>query len=261
MGNKLIFSLAGAVFCFAASGLAVAADMAVKMPVKAPPIASAPVYTWTGCYIGGNVGGGWAHTSFTEGPNSGVVGASDGSHTASGWLGGGQVGCDYQFASNWVVGVRGMWEGANLTGSNQGPAATEQAGGVTFVWHTKTSSVASLVGEVGYLFTPTTKFYGKAGIGWVRDRFTCDSPCSFIPPPSFVADNNRSGFDLGVGLAWMFAPNWDFFVEYDHMWLGTKTVFFSDPPGCPSNCFNEIIKQDLNQVIAGVDYRFNWWGH
>jgi outer membrane immunogenic protein len=82
------------------SGSAIAADMATKMPAKAPPPAPAPVYSWTGCYIGGNVGGGWAGKSFTEGAHSTLVGARDGSHTASGWLGGGQVGCDYQFANN-----------------------------------------------------------------------------------------------------------------------------------------------------------------
>ena len=38
---------------------AFAADMAVKMPVKTPP--HAPVYSWTGCYLGGNVGGAWQH--------------------------------------------------------------------------------------------------------------------------------------------------------------------------------------------------------
>jgi outer membrane immunogenic protein len=178
--------------------------------------------------------------------------------TASGWLGGGQVGCDYQFANNWVIGVRGMWDGANLTGSNPAPASTVALpgnAGRPFAWHTKINSVASVVGEVGYLFTPTTKFYGKAGIGWVRDRFTCDGPACLGPNP-FVADDTRNGFDLGVGLAWMFAPNWNFFVEYDHMWLGTKTLAFTQPVGT----FYESIKQDLNQVVAGVDYRFTWWG-
>jgi outer membrane immunogenic protein len=111
------------------------------------------------------------------------------------------------------------------------------------------------VGEVGYLFTPTTKFYGKAGIGWVRDRFTCDEGCSFGGPPT-VVDDTRNGLDLGLGLAWMFAPNWDLFVEYDHLWLSTKTLTFSAT--ATSSAFDESIKQNLNQFVAGVDYRFTW---
>ena len=53
MRNKLISSLAGAALSFAASGLAFAADMSPPPP--------APVYSWTGFYIGGNIGGGWAN--------------------------------------------------------------------------------------------------------------------------------------------------------------------------------------------------------
>ena len=97
-----------------------AADMAVKARPM-PPTPPVPVYSWTGCYIGGNLGGGWADKSFVEGAGSVAVGLSDGGHTASGWLGGGQAGCDYQFAGNWVIGVKGMWDAANLTGSNAAP--------------------------------------------------------------------------------------------------------------------------------------------
>jgi outer membrane immunogenic protein len=38
---------------------AFAADMATKMPMKAPPVAPAPIYNWTGWYVGGTVGGAW----------------------------------------------------------------------------------------------------------------------------------------------------------------------------------------------------------
>jgi outer membrane immunogenic protein len=230
---------------------AFAADMAVKAPPLPPP---APVFSWTGCYIGGNVGGGWADKSFVEGAGSILPGISDGSHTASGWLGGGQVGCDYQFANNWVIGARGMWDAADLTGSNPGPFPALTG---VFTLHTKVSSFASVVGEVGYLFTPTTKFYGKAGVAWVRDRFTCDEGC-VGPSLATIVDDTRSGLDLGLGLAWMFAPNWDVFVEYDHVWLGTKTLHFPSEGGF--GAFDEINKQNLNQVVVGVDYRFNFGG-
>src|SRR5206468_6342359 len=77
---------------------ALAADMRAPV-VKAPPM-PAPIYTWTGCYIGGNVGWGRTETRITDFE----TGLDDGRHTADGIVGGGQVGCDYQFASNWVLG-------------------------------------------------------------------------------------------------------------------------------------------------------------
>jgi hypothetical protein len=73
------------------------------------------------------------------------------------------------------------------------------------------------------------------------------------PLPWCVAENLTAA--RSVGLAWMFAPNWDLFVEYDHIWLGTKTLHFTDSA---SFFFDESIKQDLNQLVAGVDYRFTW---
>src|SRR6266581_2830334 len=50
---------------------AFAADMAVKMPAKAPP--PPPVYSWTGWYIGANIGGGWGRQNIGLSPNDGVA--------------------------------------------------------------------------------------------------------------------------------------------------------------------------------------------
>jgi len=61
MSNRAISIVSGAAFILSASRLACAADMAVK----APPPPPAPVYRWTGCYIGGNVGGLWGRDTTT----------------------------------------------------------------------------------------------------------------------------------------------------------------------------------------------------
>jgi outer membrane immunogenic protein len=76
---------------------ATAADLR-PVPYKAPPAPPPPLYSWSGCYIGGNIGGGWASKSANDvaGIVTGVPGADLGSHTASGVIGGGQIGCDYQ---------------------------------------------------------------------------------------------------------------------------------------------------------------------
>ena len=85
----------------AAIGLASAAS-ADDMPDQARPVV-APVANWTGCYIGANAGYGWARKDWVD------AGAPVGSNTSAGGLFGGQIGCDYQFASNWVVGGQGMY--------------------------------------------------------------------------------------------------------------------------------------------------------
>src|SRR5215813_12722458 len=93
---------------FGITALATSA-MAADLPVKAPPPPPAPVYTWTGCYIGGNVG--WARAEARLRFNN----IDDGRLSRDGIAGGGQIGCDYQFAgnTNWVIGIRGMVDGTS----------------------------------------------------------------------------------------------------------------------------------------------------
>ena len=93
----------------AAIGLAASQASAADVPRKAPAVVppAPPPIAWTGCYIGANVGGifGRAETTF----GSGEVFTNN-----SGFAGGGQIGCDYQFSGAWVVGIRNMFDGTSL---------------------------------------------------------------------------------------------------------------------------------------------------
>ncbi len=100
-----------AVALVAFTQIASAADIAAKAPptVEAPP---APVFSWTGCYIGANFGYGWGRnhvTDFISDPGFDV-----GSNTGTGLLGGGQTGCDYE-AANWVFGAQGIFDASEVT--------------------------------------------------------------------------------------------------------------------------------------------------
>src|SRR4029077_14361008 len=74
-----------------------AADLPRKAPAYMPP--PPPPMTWHGCYSGGNIAGALGAASLS-GPGGTV--STDG----SGFAGGGQIGCDYQFSGGWVVGIR-----------------------------------------------------------------------------------------------------------------------------------------------------------
>src|SRR5580704_5073925 len=82
---------------------------AADMPVPPPPPAKAPVYvpppfTWSGFYLGGNLGGVWSSATFTDNLTAASVTA-----TNSGWLGGAQVGVNYQFGAA-VIGAEAMFD-------------------------------------------------------------------------------------------------------------------------------------------------------
>src|SRR6516165_4425149 len=110
--RRVLLASVSAVALFIASE-AKSADL----PVKAPIIAPAPIFSWTGCYVGGHVGFGWGRNHHTQtgstafsGVSGGTIvenGAARGAVDTSGGLIGGQVGCNYQYASNWVFGVQG----------------------------------------------------------------------------------------------------------------------------------------------------------
>src|SRR5436190_12824623 len=162
--KKIMLAVAGAVL------LAIppvnAADLGPRRPVyKAPPPAMvpAPVFTWTGCYIGGNIGWGWGRDTVSI-PNlaetTGVpelAGVSLPSVTGDtkGVVGGGQVGCNYQFAPNWVVGIEGDGEAADIKGDvTESVSFTDPRTGapntVTGTAHAKTKWIESVTGRVGW---------------------------------------------------------------------------------------------------------------
>ena len=110
--------LAGGIAALALSGAASAADLSRPAPVykAAEPVAS--VYNWTGCYIGGNIGGMSVKKDWSvQQTGNFAFGRAEGSDKPTGFIGGGQIGCDYQFAGGFVVGIAGDydWSDAHAT--------------------------------------------------------------------------------------------------------------------------------------------------
>ena len=100
--------LAGAGVIALLNGHSNAADLA---PIYAPPPPLVAVFTWTGCYIGGNAGGIWANSDWSD-----TIIGDFGSNTPSGALGGVQAGCNYQ-AGGFVVGIQGDYDWTSINSS------------------------------------------------------------------------------------------------------------------------------------------------
>src|SRR5262249_8069122 len=97
--------------------LASAADFGEPAFGPAPP-----AFSWTGCYIGGAVGGAWSsqdvsNTALASLDQAGVTATIN----ATGVIGGIYGGCNFQWASTWVVGIEGDWSGTNLSGTARAP--------------------------------------------------------------------------------------------------------------------------------------------
>ena len=119
---------------FAAGGQALAADL--PPPMAPPPRAPAmyvpvvPLYNWTGFYIGGNVGAGWNSTgSITDNL---TPASTFGTTTNTSFLGGGQVGVNYEFGGGVVVGAEAMFDWLPNTKNTINASNTNAAGGYQY---------------------------------------------------------------------------------------------------------------------------------
>ena len=228
----------------AAIGLAASQASAADVPRKAPAVVppAPPPIAWTGCYIGANVGGifGRAETTF---------GFGEVSTNNSGFAGGGQIGCDYQFSGAWVVGIRNMFDGTSLRKDRTiafGPLA---GGEIDF----KTRWFDTLTGRVGYAAAPAWLIYGQGGGAWAQSR----SEVTFAGVQIGDFSKTRSGWTAGGGVEWMFAPRWSAFLEGNYMDFGSndQTVFAS--VSCPAGCAFSA-KTTAATALVGVNYRFGW---
>jgi outer membrane immunogenic protein len=232
-----------------------AADL--RMPVKAAPApayAPAPTFSWTGCYIGAHVGWGWGKkdfgvfdTSFDPAPSL------SGSVDTSGAIFGGQLGCDYQFGAGkglggpgaWVIGIQGSISGADINGAGNNASADNGL-------RSKTDFLASITGRLGWAgWDPRVLLYVRGGVAWAHEKDQVGSSGGF-------ADQSRTGWTVGAGVEWAFAPNWSAFVEWDHYGFGSKSQTFITPESGTPTVLHADIKQDIETVRIGVNYRFNW---
>ena len=230
---------------FGLTALATSA-IAADLPRKAPPPPPPPVYNWTGCYIGGNLGWAGAETRLR------FNGVDDDRHSASGFAGGGQIGCDYQFASNWVFGIQGLVDGVSLDDNRVSLLFPR------FAFHDRTGWFATITARLGFLVTPSFMIYGKGGWGSVDQRFSVvDIPTGVLL--STADHRNTSGGDAGVGFEWMFSNNWwlrgnwSLWVEWDHIFAQDRTVLIT-PLTAPA--FSETFRRDFDKVLFGINWRF-----
>lgn len=114
-----------ATYLIAAVGLIGTPTFAADMAVKAPPPPPAPVYSWTGFYVGLNAGYGWGEPSYNfDGDNGAgrewlfLLNSTSGSFDTSGFVGGGQIGYNWQINQTWVAGLETDINYADVHGSN-----------------------------------------------------------------------------------------------------------------------------------------------
>ena len=223
---------------------AVAADLAVKAPpVYAPP---PPPFSWTGFYIGGNLGGGWADFNVTDN----LTGATFNSNTRSAFIGGGQVGYNFQVAPYVVLGVEGFWDAiASNNNNNGGGALVPGIGQVTA--SLQPNWVATLAGRVGFSGPgfDHVLFYAKGGGAWAETDTTISGPAA-----TFTGSRTGTGWMVGGGIEWAFAQNWT--LKFDYQFIQLDNTTLASGFVVPDTFFTH--NTDFQTFTVGVNYLFNW---
>jgi outer membrane immunogenic protein len=200
------FLLAGAAG-MAAVPTAQAADLSVKAPVMAPPVAS-----WTGLYIGVNAGAAFYSHSDTYG-YSNFVDPVLNTATTTGFIGGGQIGYNFQSGS-FVYGVEGDISGLSAKVSTHGNPNATYTG--------QASWLATARGRVG-LVVGDTLTYVTAGVAFTRVNSQITPP-SNDPIATYSDSSTRTGLVVGGGVEHMLTHNWT--VKFEGLWVdaGSKIV-------------------------------------
>jgi outer membrane immunogenic protein len=190
---------------------------------RAPsPAYAAPLFTWTGFYVGLNGGGAFGSSTWD----------TAGSITTSGGLVGGTVGYNYQI-NHFVVGAEADIDWAGISGTTTTAACPAGC-------KTSDSWLSTIRGRVGYAadrFLPY--FTGGAALGNI-DATT--------GPLTTSASN--AGWTVGAGLEFAFTPSWSAKAEYLYVNLGKFN--------CGFNCggLTDNVSFSANIVRGGINYRF-----
>jgi outer membrane immunogenic protein len=268
--KKLLFGSA-MLAALAMGGPAMAADLPAAPVYKAPVIAPAPWYDWTGFYIGLNGGYSWGRSA-TDFSVAGVPLLSA-TTSMNGWVGGGQAGYNWQFNRNWIFGVEADLQATGQKGSlalpNSPPCplvvvavvpCTITSGGVA----QKLPWFGTARARLGFEPADRWMLYVTGGLAFgevdttatVNTVTTAGAGGPVTGTASAVASSNvtRAGWTVGGGAEWVIAGPWTAKLEYLYVDLGTVTNNFAGIGAFAPLTANSRITDNI--VRVGVNYRF-----
>jgi outer membrane immunogenic protein len=241
MHEKLLSTVAAVAIVTALAGPVAAAD--VRLPVKAAPMAPAPVpqfVNWSGFYIGGDIGYGW--TKFDGGasefvgqvkPNGGLIGV----HAGYNW----QLGPALFAPATWVFGIEGDINGA--FGTRWSKSVFSGADNLSGV-HGELNGLSSIRARLGWAFDRTL-IYATGGAGWglYKSGALATEPVPAISHTVF-------GGVVGGGIEWKYNPNLSFRLEGLHYFFNKNTPTASSDGG-----LGDTIRP-VSVIRVGFSYHF-----
>jgi len=242
-----------------ALGLVVgSAALAADLPPAPPPprapatyVPAVPLYNWTGFYLGPNLGWGFGGVSGV----SDSIGSTFASTTQNSFLGGGQVGFNWEFGGGVVIGAEAEFDwlpNASNTLAATAPGGTTATVSVNNRWLTLADA------RLGYAWDRVL-LYAKGGGAFIG---TSNSGVTVAGVPFGLTGSSSSntGWNVGAGLEWAFSGPWSARVQYDYVRM--NTVSYTVAAGAPAPFAGDTISSNnrtYNLVTLGLNYKFGGW--
>jgi outer membrane immunogenic protein len=213
--------IGGTMLMLSAGTSAWAADLGPYHPYNPPPPEPVQSYEpaiWDGAYVGLNGGYGWANSSFGE---------------PDGASGGGQIGYNWQ-RGRFVFGVEGDLQASDINGSEFGAFGNAR---------TDIDWFSTVRGRLGIANGPLL-IYGTGGVAFAD----IDNRVAFTGGPTLRSDDTQTGYAVGGGLEWAFAPHWTAKAEYLYLGFGDDTL--------TSGATSVRVNNDVQVARVGLNYKF-----
>jgi outer membrane immunogenic protein len=235
MIRKLLLSAAGIA---AIAGSAMAADLPPRQ--APPPYAPPPLFSWTGFYLGAQLGYAWGSDTFTAtNPFFGTF--ANNSYGPNGVIGGAHIGYNYQIGQ-FVAGIEGDVDGTGFSGSRTGGFAT-----VT----TKMPVQGSIRARLG-LTLDRALLYVTGGVAFAGIDTTYATLAGYD-----TFGKTRTGWTIGGGIEYALNTNWSIRAEYRYADYGS----FRDYPVsslAPIYGLGSFVEHRVTEhaIRGGVTYKF-----
>jgi outer membrane immunogenic protein len=242
------------------TGLAQAADM----PLKAPP---PPAWSWSGCYIGGTVGGYRSSSTYNGVPTgdfnlpfeSAVIpvltSISSGTFDQSGVIGGGELGCNWQ-AGIFVFGLEGDVSGWHNSSTSTVTGPDVLAPGQVFHATTSVTSNTLATGRprIG-IAANNWLFYATGGLAVANAAFSQSVFFTATRSTQAGATSTSVGWTAGGGIEYAITPNWTVKGEYLYVSLDSQTMTENNV-AFPTFAQSATNKLAVSIGRFGVNYKF-----
>ena len=264
MYRKMLLASVGAI------ALTGSAALAADLPSRAPPpvyLPPPPIFTWTGFYIGGQVGGAWGtgsgHLTAFDPVTATLVDTSIGGDNPSGVIGGGHLGFNYQLPGwNWfsssgvVIGVEGSVDGSSLSKTTVVTLPGVFLGSSTLSARSSLDIQGSIRGRLGIAWDRVL-IYATGGVAFAGINTDVElSGVDEAGVPFFASasrSNSRTGWTVGGGIEYALTNNWSIGAEYRFTDFGSINRGAVLPDG---GFFSAQRRLEENQVQARITYKF-----